>query len=133
MKKNLSIIVIVLAIIAIASVIYHELHIEFTEKLLKKKLEANMPKDSGPSNYCLITYKVSTDNEKTWHEVVINSGQKPIYKAECWKKYIHILDGFNASTTHDGKWYSKKKITKLSTTLLCTFLMSHLKSLSKTP
>jgi uncharacterized protein YxeA len=109
MKKNLSILVVILAIITIASVIYHELHIEFAQKASQEKLEAKMPKESGPTNYCLITYKVSTDNEKTWHEVVINSGQKPVYKAECWKKYIHILDGFNASTTPDGKWYSKEQ------------------------
>jgi uncharacterized protein YxeA len=109
MKKNLSIFIILLAVITIASFIYHELRLEFAEKALQEKIEAKTFKASVPDNYCLVTYKVSTDNEKTWHQVVINSGQKPIYKAQCWKKYIHILDGFDASTTPDGRWYSKKQ------------------------
>ncbi|MFT5949804.1 MAG: hypothetical protein ACI9BN_000039, partial [Francisella sp.] len=89
MKKNLSILIIVLSAITIASFIYHELRLEFAEKALQEKKEDNISKASVPTNYCLITYKVSTNNEKTWHQVVLNSGQKPVYIAECWKKYIH--------------------------------------------
>ena len=109
MKKKLGILAVVLAIITISSFIYHELHLEFAKKALKEKNKSNSPKTAVPKNYCLITYKVSTNNEKTWHQVVLNSGHKPIYKAECWKKYIHILDSFKASTGPDGKWFSKSQ------------------------
>ena len=133
MKKRLSILAIVLAIIALTSFIYHELHLEFTEKALKEENKSNAPKTTVPKNYCLITYKVSTNNEKTWHQVVLNSGQKPIYKAECWKKYIHILDGFKASTTPDGKWYSKKQDGKTINHPSMHFSDEPFESLSKAP
>jgi len=133
MKKKLGILAIVLTLITVASFIYHELHIEFTEKALKEKNEKNAPKVSSPKNYCLITYKVSTDDEKTWHQVLLNSGQKPIYKAQCWKKYIQILDGFKASTTADGKWYSKKQEDKTIDQPSMHFSDEPFDSLSKAP
>ena len=81
----------------------------------------------------MITYKVSTDDEKTWHQVLLNSGQKPIYKAQCWKKYIQILDGFKASTTADGKWYSKKQEDKTIDQPSMHFSDEPFDSLSKAP
>ena len=133
MKKNLSILIIVLSAITIASFIYHELRLEFAEKALQEKKEDNISKASVPTNYCLITYKVSTNNEKTWHQVVLNSGQKPVYKAECWKKYIHILDGFKASTTPDGKWYSKNQDGKTIDHPSMHFSNEPFESISKDP
>ena len=133
MKKKLSILIIVLSVIAIASFIYHELRIEFAEKSLQEKKENNISKASVPTNYCLITYKVSTDNQKTWHQVVLNSGQKPIYKAECWKKYLNILDSFKTSTGPDGKWYSKNQDGKTINHPSMHFSNEPFESISKKP
>ncbi|AIT08829.1 hypothetical protein LO80_01775 [Candidatus Francisella endociliophora] len=112
MKKKLIIASIVLLVVAISGGLYYnhnEEVIEEQEQLAKEK--ANMPK---PSDYCLITYQQSSDNGKNWHTVIINSGKKPVYKAQCWKKYIHILDGFKASINHDdGIWHSKLKDGKI--------------------
>ncbi len=133
MKKKLSIFIVVLSIIVVASFIYHELRLEFAEKAQQAENKKDSSKLSAPKNYCLITYKVSTDSEKTWHEVVINSGQEPIYKAECWKKYIHILDGFKASTSNDGKWYSKNQEGKTIDQPSLHFSDEPFESLSKNP
>lgn len=107
--KKISLLIIVLATIVIASFVYHRLHIELTEKASQEKTENKKSKEDTPSNYCLITYKVSSDDEKTWRQVVINSGQEPTYKAKCWKKYLHILDGFSSSIPAEGKWHSKAR------------------------
>lgn len=113
MKKKLLIISIIFIIFAgiIGTIIYsqHEAALEKEQEQKKAQQEALLK--SGI--YCFITYQLSSDNGKTWHKVVINSGEKPIYKAQCWKKYIHLLDGFKASADADGKWFSKTKDGKI--------------------
>ncbi|MBY7733643.1 hypothetical protein K6985_01115 [Francisella philomiragia] len=63
-----------------------------------------MPK---PHDYCLITYLESSDDGKTWHKTNVTTGKKPMFKAQCWKKYIQILDGFSASIDKNGQWCNK--------------------------
>ena len=36
-----------------------------------------------------------------------------MFKAQCWKRYIQILDGFAASINADGKWLSKTQDGKI--------------------
>lgn len=55
----------------------------------------------------MIIYQESADNGKTWHKVNVNNGQKPMFKAQCWKRYIQILDGLTARIDANGKWLSK--------------------------
>lgn len=112
MKKKLIIISIIFVIVAMISGTLYYFHYEAIQAEEQKEAEAKakLPK---PTNYCLITYQLSSDNGKSWHNVTINSGQKAIYKAQCWKKYIHILDGFKASTDTDGTWQSKTEDGKI--------------------
>jgi len=111
MKKK----VIIASMIVLFLVVFSGLFYHHHEKVLEqqkieqeqKKEKSNSPK---PTDYCLITYQQSKDSGKNWHTVIINSGQKPIFKAQCWKKYIHILDGFKASINdNNGLWHSKLK------------------------
>lgn len=109
MKKKVLLASIITIILVIFAGLYYHHHEEVVEqqKIEQQREQANIPK---PTDYCLITYQKSSDNGKNWRTVILNSGAKPIYKAECWKKYIHILDGFKASINHDdGIWHSKLK------------------------
>lgn len=113
MKKKITIFVVIFAIIFLTITVYYlstTLDDVDDTKTIDKPTETHV---SAPSNYCQITYKVSTNNGKTWHEAVINNGLKPLYKAECWKKYIKILDKFSASTIKDGQWESKNIKNKI--------------------
>ncbi|APC91640.1 MULTISPECIES: hypothetical protein [Francisella] len=112
MKKKIIIIAVIVSVIAVASGIAYYFHYQAVQEELAEQAqeEAALPK---PTDYCLITYQESADNGRTWHKVNINSGQKPMFKAQCWKKYIQILDSFAASADTDGKWYSKTQDGKI--------------------
>ncbi|MFV9925338.1 MAG: hypothetical protein AB8U93_07035 [Francisella endosymbiont of Hyalomma scupense] len=111
MKKKI-IIVAIISIIAIISGIAYYFHYQAVQEELAEQAqeEAALLK---PINYCLITYQESADNGKTWHKVNVNNGQKPMFKAQCWKRYIQILDGFAISIDADGKWLNKTQDGKI--------------------
>ncbi|AJI45921.1 hypothetical protein IBE11_08160 [Francisella tularensis subsp. novicida] len=112
MKKKIIISTIIISIIIVISGIGYYFHYQTVQEELAEQAqeEAALPK---PTDYCLITYQQSTDNGKTWQKVNVINGQKPMFKAQCWKRYIQILDGFAASTDTDGKWYSKTEDGKI--------------------
>lgn len=113
MNKKIIITSLILLVIIVSGGLYYshyEAKVEKQKAEEKAKRQASMPK---PSSYCLITYKQSSDDGKNWRTVIIDGGEKPVYKAQCWKKYIHLLDGFKASTDSDGKWQSKTKNGKI--------------------
>lgn len=112
MKKKIIISTIIISIIIVISGIGYYFHYQTIQEELAEQAqeEAALPK---PTDYCLITYQQSTDNGKTWQKVNVINGQKPMFKAQCWKRYIQILDGFAASTDTDGKWYSKTEDGKI--------------------
>ncbi|WP_150468293.1 hypothetical protein [Francisella sp. SYW-9] len=115
MKKNkkskiLAILVTVaILLIIIASTGYYFHHKSVLKKQEEAKKAAELAAMPKPSSYCLMTYEISTDNGKTWTKKIINNGQKTIYKAECWKKYLEIMKDFQAKKTKDGNWIGKTK------------------------
>ncbi|AEI36378.1 MULTISPECIES: hypothetical protein [Francisella] len=106
MKKKLFIFTIIVGLIIAVSGITYYFHYqsELEEKAAEAEKEAQMPK---PHDYCLITYLESSDNGKTWHKTNVTTGKKAMFKAQCWKKYIQILDGFSASIDKNGQWCNK--------------------------
>ena len=114
MKKKIIISTIIISVIAaISGVAYYFYYQALQEEIAEQAQEkAALPK---PTDYCLITYQESADDSKTWHKVNVVSGQKLMFKAQCWKRYIQILDGFAASIDTDGKWYNKTEDNKIIT------------------
>ncbi|KFJ43476.1 hypothetical protein [Francisella philomiragia] len=107
MKKKIFIFSVIISVVVAVSGIAYYFHYqsELEEKAAEAAAkEAEMPK---PHDYCLITYLESSDNGKTWHKTNVTTGKKPMFKAQCWKKYIQILDGFSASIDKNGQWCNK--------------------------
>ncbi|ASG67782.1 hypothetical protein fh0823_09200 [Francisella halioticida] len=115
MKKNKIIVIsmssiLIILIATIGYYFYHQSVIKKQEEAKKAAELAAMPK---PSSYCFMTYKISTDNGKTWDKKIINDGQKVTYQAECWKKYLEIMKDFKSETAKDGNWIGKTKDGKM--------------------
>ena len=102
--------IIVILIAATGYYFYHQSEIKKQEEAKKAAELAAMPK---PSSYCFMTYKISSDNGKTWVKKIINNGQKVTYQAECWKKYLEIMKDFKPETAKDGSWIGKTKDGKM--------------------
>lgn len=112
MKKKITILIVVLAIIFLTVFAYY-LVSNSNKKVESEKKPAEKVKINEPNNFCYITYKVSTDNGKSWHKAILNEGVKPLSKAECWKRYLNKLKKFPTKTTEDGKWESKNFKNKI--------------------
>ena len=111
MKKKLALISSIIAIIVILPLTYHLVHKHFiTKSLVEKELikESKIVK-KVPHDFCLITYDISKNSGKTWSSIILQSGQVPTYKKQCWKKYTKLLSNFSDETDTDGNWYGKNK------------------------
>lgn len=113
-KKKIIVTIITLAIlvliVAAGYYFYHQSVIKKEEEAKKAAELAAMPK---PSSYCLMSYKISSDNGKTWDKKIIDDGQKVTYQAECWKEYLKIMKDFEPDTAKDGSWIGKTKDGKM--------------------
>ena len=111
MKKTIAFIVAIVAIAVLFPLSYHYVHkhlIHKAEIAAEKAKEVKIEKKI-PHNYCLITYNKSTDAGKTWMNVILHSGQKPIYKNNCWKKYEKLIAKFSDARDTNGNWYGRDK------------------------